>query len=49
MSENRKEVLRLRGIVDSLSKRLEFQELYAGSLENDLDNDVRKLKNELIA
>ena len=49
MSENRKEVLRLRGIVDSLSKCLEFQELYAGSLENDLDNDVRKLKNELIA
>ena len=49
MSENRREVQRLRGIVDSLTKRLEFQELYAGSLENDLDNDVRNLKAELMA
>ena len=49
MSENRKEVIRLKGIVKSLTDRLEFNELYTGSLEHDVDVRILELEDELKA
>ena len=46
-SENQLEIAKLKTVVKELKTRLEDQELYAGSLENDLDNRVRELEGEL--
>ena len=46
-SENQLEIAKLKTVVKELKTRLEDQELYAGSLENDLDNHVRELEAEL--
>ena len=40
-SKNSREVAKLRDIVKSLSRQLEDQQLYAGSLEHDVDVRVR--------
>ena len=46
-SKNSREVAKLRDIVKSLSRQLEDQQLYAGSLEHDVDVHVEELEEEV--
>ena len=46
-SKNEMEVNRLKKIVKDLTARLEEQELYAGSLEHDVDVRIEELEDEL--
>ena len=46
-SKNSREVAKLRDIMKSLSRQLEDQQLYAGSLEHDVDVRVKQLEDEL--